>query len=101
MSDWQPITVRRLDSGYYHICGRGPCNWAQPPEWPCSEEVLRKHAFPEASDEFIRAALRLPESAIATGVRHGRRYCEMCDKWWAGRLDCPRCGAPTLREAAR
>lgn len=51
------ITVTRLESGYVHVRGRGPCNWAQPPTWPCSEETLRKHAFPEASETFIRAAL--------------------------------------------
>jgi hypothetical protein len=59
MSDWQPIEIRQLESGYFHIRGRGPCNWAQPPSWPCSEEMLRQHAFPEASDAFIRAVLAL------------------------------------------
>jgi hypothetical protein len=52
------ISVRRLDGGYYHVRGHGPCEWAQPPAWPCSEETLRAHAFPEASEGFIRAALQ-------------------------------------------
>lgn len=52
------IDVKVLPSGYYHIRGDGPCNWAQPPYWPCSIEVLRAHAFPEASDGFLREAIR-------------------------------------------
>jgi len=51
------IVVMLLESGYYHVRGDGPCNWAQPPAWPCSEEVLRQHAFPEASEAFIREAM--------------------------------------------
>ena len=53
----QHITVARLSSGYFHVRGMGPCNWAQPPTWPCGEETLRESAFPEASEEFIRAAI--------------------------------------------
>ena len=52
------ISVKRLESGWYHVRGRGPCEWAQPPTWPCSEETLREHAFPQASDEFIAEACR-------------------------------------------
>lgn len=51
------VTVTRLPSGYYHVRGDGPCNWAQPPTWPCSEETLRAHAFAQASDTFLQAAL--------------------------------------------
>ena len=51
------ITVRELPSGYWYVCGVGPCNWAQPKSWPCSEEHLRATAFPQASESFIRAAL--------------------------------------------
>jgi hypothetical protein len=51
------ITVEQLPSGYYHVRGVGPCNWAQPPHWPCDEDTLRAHAFHEASEEFIRSAL--------------------------------------------
>jgi len=51
------ISVKKLSTGYYHIRGQGPCNWAQPPYWPCSEEVLRAHAFPEAAEYFIQEAL--------------------------------------------
>lgn len=51
------VTVTRLDSGYYHVRGDGPCNWAQPPSWPCDEATLRAHAFTEASETFIHAAL--------------------------------------------
>lgn len=51
------IQVKRLESGWWHIRGRGPCNWAQVPNWPCDEGLLRDGAFPEASEEFIRTAL--------------------------------------------
>lgn len=62
------ITVTRLDSGYVHLRGRGPCNWAQPPHWPCDEATLRAHAFPQASEAFIRAALQ-PAPAGERGQR--------------------------------
>jgi hypothetical protein len=52
------ITIRRLSTGWWHIRGHGPCNWAQPPRWPCTAEELRQHAFPEASEEFLMAAQR-------------------------------------------
>lgn len=52
------ITVTRLPSGYYHVRGDGPCNWAQPPTWPCDEATLREHAFVQASEQFIRMALQ-------------------------------------------
>jgi hypothetical protein len=52
------VYVQRLSSGYYHVRGDGPCNWAQPAQWPCDEQELRAAAFPEASEEFIQAALR-------------------------------------------
>jgi len=55
------IHVKQLESGYWHIRGEGPCNWAQPPVWPCSEEVLRQHTFPQASMGFIKEALGLAE----------------------------------------
>lgn len=48
------MIAHQLSSGYWHLRGKGSCNWAQPPYWPCSEEVLRLHAFPEASEEFLR-----------------------------------------------
>ena len=52
------IKIKKLESGYFHIRGRGPCNWAQPPSWPCSEHVLREHMFPGASREFIDSAIK-------------------------------------------
>lgn len=51
------ITIKHLDSGWWHIKGDGPCNWSQPPYWPCSEETLREYMFPQASDEFIYDAM--------------------------------------------
>lgn len=62
------ITAKKLESGYWHIRGVGPCNWAQPPHWPCSEKVFREHVFPEACEEFIRSALRqMPQATEAKG----------------------------------
>ncbi len=52
-------TIQRLSTGYYLVRGVGPCNWSQPKTWPCSEEHFTAHAFPEASDEFIRDAMRI------------------------------------------
>ena len=51
------VTVRRLPSGYWHVRGRGPCSYAQPTTWPCSEAELRASAHPEAGEGFIRAAI--------------------------------------------
>lgn len=48
---------RRLESGYLHIRGYGPCNWAQPPAWPCEPEALATSIFPEAGEPFRRAVL--------------------------------------------
>lgn len=59
------IEVRRLDSGWWHVRGEGPCNWTQPPRWPASEKSIRAHAFPEASEEFLRAAVRRAEREYA------------------------------------
>lgn len=53
------VEVRRLSSGYWHIRGNGPCEWAQVPTWPCDETTLRAGAFPEASEVFIRATLEV------------------------------------------
>ena len=66
------ITAKRLPSGYWHIRGEGPCNWAQPPAWPCSAQTLKDHAFQQASLEFLAAALieadRLARAAADIGV---------------------------------
>ena len=47
------IEIKKLDSGYWHARGIGPCNWAQ---WigPLTDDAF----FPEASDEFRRALRR-------------------------------------------
>ncbi len=57
IKDGGPITVSRLSSGYYMVRGIGPCNWAQPPIWPCEEDTFRRYVFPEASEYFISAAM--------------------------------------------
>ncbi len=57
------IAVHSLDSGYYHVRGVGPCNWAQVPFWPCDEACIRRHAFPEASEDFICSAYKAAEAA--------------------------------------
>jgi hypothetical protein len=59
------ITITMLDSGYYHIRGRGPCNWSQPPHWPCDRETFRAFAFPEASEQFVDEAMRMADDLLA------------------------------------
>lgn len=71
------ITVTRLESGYFRIAGIGPCEWAQPSRWPCSEDELRASAFPEASECFICAAMRVaqdehPKETEAPRASQGR-----------------------------
>lgn len=53
------LNVKQLPSGWWHIRGAGPCNYTQPPTWPCSEEEIRKHAHPEAGDNFLETVCRL------------------------------------------
>ena len=53
------VSIRRLSTGYWHIRGKGPCEWTQPPEWPCAEKLIRDSAFPQASEQFLRAVVRL------------------------------------------
>lgn len=50
------LKITKLSTGFYHIQGVGPANWSQPPVWPCDEKTLRDHAFPEASEAFLREA---------------------------------------------
>ncbi len=53
------ISIKRLDAGYLHIRGEGICNWSQPPEHEIMDfACIRKHAFPQASDDFIRKAVK-------------------------------------------
>jgi hypothetical protein len=46
------IEIKRLDSGYLHARGNGPCEWAQ---WPEGREPTERDFFPEASESFRRA----------------------------------------------
>ena len=48
------LTIKRLPSGYWHIRGSGPCNWAQPPFFPCDNLTLREHAFCQAGETFLQ-----------------------------------------------
>jgi hypothetical protein len=62
------FTVKRLESGYYHLRGVGLCNWAQPARWPVPDEAeLEESFFPEAGREFrtdvMLENLRLLEAA--------------------------------------
>ena len=50
------IRIRRLSSGYFHIRGAGPTNYAQVPEWPCTADQLREGTFAEAGPGFREAA---------------------------------------------
>jgi hypothetical protein len=49
------VSVKRLDSGYWHLRGIGPCNWAQPPRWPCPDDQAPEGSFfGKASGAFKR-----------------------------------------------
>lgn len=61
------ISVQQLESGWWHIRGEGPCNWAQPPCWPATEEQIMAHAFAEAGEEFLRAVMAASIAAIERG----------------------------------
>ena len=51
------LLAQPLTEPNWYITGVGPCNWAQPPTWPCADEdVLSASIFPEAGFEF-RCAL--------------------------------------------
>jgi hypothetical protein len=62
-----PTMARRLSSGYWHLRSTGPCNWAQPPVWPCDEITLREHAFGEASESFLSALVVVAREALNGG----------------------------------
>ena len=65
------IMVKKLESGYYLVRGFGPCNFAQPPKWPCQDiEILRQAAHPEAGEMFLHEASR--STAPADGKWHAR-----------------------------
>jgi hypothetical protein len=79
------IQVTKLSTGWFHICGVGPCNWAQPAAWPCSEQELRAAAFPEASESFIRAAISGVHTL--TERRNGCESAELSNRArWCGRM---------------
>lgn len=46
------LSITQLSTGYVLIRGRGPCNWAQPSHFPCSDEELERSIFLEAGDTF-------------------------------------------------
>jgi hypothetical protein len=66
MNHDQTITVTRLSSGYWHLRGIGPCNWAQPETWPCNESDLEDSFFAEAGETFRRVVRA--ENARLLGV---------------------------------
>ena len=55
------IRTTRLSSGYWHIRGVGPCNYSQPPHWPCDLDTLKAHSHPEAGEAFLRRAAKVSE----------------------------------------
>lgn len=56
------MQIIKLTSGYWHLRGDGLCNWTQPPYWPCDEKTLRDHAFPQASEKFLRECINKSNS---------------------------------------
>ena len=53
MTEAEELTVKRLPSGYVHIRGRGPCNWAQGPS------IQEAEPFVESGEDFRRALRKL------------------------------------------
>jgi len=53
------ITIRLLDSGYWHARGIGPCSWAQ---WPVNSAP---EFFPGAGDRFRRALSGIVDAGLA------------------------------------
>lgn len=47
------VEIKTLSTGWYHLRGVGPCNWAQIPSLDCQ---VVDYAHPEASVAFVRAA---------------------------------------------
>lgn len=58
------LLITQLDTGYWHICGHGICNWVQVPFWPTDEATIRSHAFPEAGEDFLREVIRRANSWV-------------------------------------
>lgn len=52
-----PLRIKQLPSGYWHIRGNGPEEWAQPANWPCSERELRAACGLGASHKFIQQCI--------------------------------------------
>jgi hypothetical protein len=55
----EPVHVKKLSNGCWHIKGSGVCDWSTVKQWPCHEDTIRECAGGEASEEFIRAAAQL------------------------------------------
>ena len=68
------ISVKRLPSGYWHIRGKGVCNWTQPQWWPCSEQEIRAAAFSEAGESFLEEVVRVA-GTIEMEVQNGTKSC--------------------------
>jgi hypothetical protein len=66
--DFTEVRVRQLDSGYWHLRGPGPCNWAQPQRWPCLPDDLEKSFFGEAGEGF-RACVRAENDRLLRSSR--------------------------------
>ena len=59
------IRIKRLASGWYHLRGTGPCQWAQVQDWPgCTEKELDSAFFPEAGYNFRREVASLRERLL-------------------------------------
>lgn len=58
------MRAKELGTGYWHIRGQGPCDWTQPPYWPCSEEMIREHAFCQAGEMFLEEVIALSLSLM-------------------------------------
>ena len=65
------INIEPFCMGGFLVRGDGLGDWSQPPTWPCSEEVFRQRAHSTASEEFIRAAMKVAAGDPSVEVMDG------------------------------
>lgn len=71
------ISVRRLSSGYWHIRGVGPCNYAQP---PIEERLLsnERAACLSGADALVRVGQTCGNCKHAETVTEGTQSMLLC-----------------------
>ena len=68
VSDMQ-IKIKRLPTGYFHIRGEGPGNWAQVKNWPCTEDELAAGNF-QGNEDFLNSVIKIMAAGINEDLKH-------------------------------